>query len=668
MLNKNFWLRSILLVSSTVWLSLSFSSAALFTIDLGTSIEVLSSESLTKNIIPIHFVDNWNDFGWFLYTSSGTYAEITSPCIWDSDVCGKTVQFQDGVWYRCSRQVRWLYYNSQRWDRLWPLDDMTASSPVYEWVVTNGWLFTKCVSEDLPLALSGCVNLTGQDEKQCEADAWGSLGNFYGYYGMITHDYDWKQFWLIAGTQYSVEDPSWISLSLSGLAESFIRYENKYPVGLIFDYNGWVWFVWCEFTNGSAGLRSFVGVLNQWSGLDELFRETEEENLEYIGDVPVGLNCSWVGIATNSLINMVIEWLVWVGESSNVNLVWNQQNPKMQYFKSVSVNNSTLVNYTKQKAETLCRWKRVSYDNRQGDYIERVRNIGISIGISPDSNPDIWQWRYNKWVSLWIPTNLSTRLKWWEKQNMLWHGGAGVGLYNPLICIDGALGWDQGATVVAEPWFTYIVKGGLNVLVTPMMYYCNGEGSDGDVCHHDDDSYYYDVYILDNGWVPDYWNLILDSATELDMRSFTTDGFIALDGESSPEGVNLDYKTRIQQAVDEGESYHGHGESFDYAAMGAVIKWNFIINWHIKHLCNVNAGTCPLNETRVSNRYFVYWKLTAKDSLADLENLFSWRCDNWMSTNPYEVYCPQSTDNWKNPYENAPLVIIDQNYDSPVFG
>ena len=63
----------------------------------------------------------------------------------------------------------------------------------------------------------------------------------------------------------------------------------------------------------------------------------------------------------------------------------------------------------------------------------------------------------------------------------------------------------------------------------------------------------------------------------------------------------------------------------------------------------------------LSNKYFLYGKFTTKDTIDTLENVFGWRCDNEAGSDGN--FCPKF-DN--NPYRNASLVVIDQNYSSPL--
>lgn len=663
MLNKKKLLKTMLLLGSVAGLSASIAPAVWFNIDLNSeSIQAIDMDAITKNMMPIHFVDNWNDFWWFLYSPGGDDIEDTDGVLHIWNYYGEAVSF-DGVdnKYACKHRVRWFYYNSERGERLFPIDEETAARwhnvdgvDLQPWLITNGWLYTECMSEGLQDAINSCKNWSEEDEvydeDQCEMDAKNAHG-FNWYYGMVTHVYSWKNFGLIFGAQYSLDDSTnWLSVNNLGLADTFIRYDNKYPVGLLYDYHGWVGFVWCEFTNNkTAGLRDFVDSLNNGANLNDIFEETDGRVIQYIGDSDIALNCSGVGIAANSLIEIVIEWLVWMGKESDWSVIWNQTNPKMQFFKSVNVNNATLVNYAKKKSETLCRWKWMNYEKWYqdgiswlGSYSKHMNYLYSDASISTYSaKPDTWQkwFQFKRGISIWGA---------WEKTKDRY-----LAQYNRwnttfknewrLYCVD--LTEDTNKTIVAEPWYTYIVKW-WNVAVLPMM-------------DMSDNNYYYDVYISSG-------NLLLDNVGKNDKRVITKEGFVNYvctntDCEDYTRIID-DYADSVESVVSGWNSYRGND-----VAVWAIIKWNFIVDWQLKHVWEFE-NELSNGGNHIGNRYFVYWKLTTRDSVSDLEDLFSWRCANWISTDSDEQYCPQSSrsGDWLNPYENAPLIIIDQNYDSLV--
>lgn len=648
--NKKFWLKAVLFLGSVVWLSVSFSSAAWFNIYLsGAVIEAIDMEAITKNVMPVHFADNWNDFWWFIYSDGGEDVKAADGVLHIWDHYGVSVGFEGRDWYVCKHRINWFYYNSERWERLFPIDEGTAARwrdlGLQPWLTTNGWLYTECMSAELDDALIECKQWNDADpddlydEGQCERNARDSFW-FNGYYWMITHEYNWKNFGLIFGAQYSVDDSTWLSVNDMWLGETFIRYENKYPVWLLYDYHGWVWFVGCEFTSDKTnGLRKFVEMLNNWTSLSQMFVETGNRNIEYIGGSGVALNCSGVGIAANSLIQVVVEWLVWIGKESELGIIWNQTNPKMQFFKSVNVDNATLVNYARKKAETLCRGKWIKGENaheKRWDSYKEHMQFASDFPAGAGNWKELYKSRKSLWNKGIKPSD------WMEKHHDTWNRDFKE--KDRLFCID--LEKSAEKTIVAEPWYTYIVKWG-NVVVTSM----------DDLS---DDTYYYDVYILGG------WSLLLDNVSRVYKRVITSGGFIEYkhtDAITDPDVIIKNYVESIETVLSWWESYRG-----DNVAVGAFIKWNFVVDWQLKHIGKVEEDFSN-GGNRISNRYFVYWKLTTKDSVSDLEDLFSWRCPNWISSDEDEVYCPQSASDgsWVNPYENAPLVIIDQNYDSPVF-
>ena len=105
-------------------------------------------------------------------------------------------------------------------------------------------------------------------------------------------------------------------------------------------------------------------------------------------------------------------------------------------------------------------------------------------------------------------------------------------------------------------------------------------------------------------------------------------------------------------------------ETLPISSMASVIKWNFIVNWKVKAYDVNDTPDEDWNlNTKLKNKYFIYGKFTTKSSISELENVFSWRCNNWFGTD--NIFCPKFEWNF---YQNAALVVIDQNYGSPLFG
>ena len=535
-------------------MSLSFTLSASFNVNLGESIETINEETIKNNIMPIHFSDNGNDFGWLLYiksvdnidTGSNSTGKVTITSTWD--------------YVECEQQIRWLYYNSERWERLWPLDDNMKQKlqSSQGWLNMSGWLYTKCVSSKLANALYECLNWSGvADEDQCEADARATYGTLNWYYGMLNYVYDNQTFGLIAWAQYT-GNGDWLAIdNTKTLKETFIRLNDKYPIGLIYDYHGWLWFVWCEFIGNKAiGLRNLVNKLNSWISLSDMFVETGENSnsIQYVYDTDIQMNCDNVGSMV-SPSRVIVEWLAWYGKGTERNREWSDENPRMQRFWLDKISNTVLINYARKRAEILCR---------------------------------------GKWTTDTVNNNLDVN------------------------CLD--LEWIS-RVIDAVPWRTYIVKNG-SVRVNAMDDFGN-------------DDNYYDIFI-------DKWNLLLDNDLDNGLKKvFTNQWFISTNNDITW------YKDEIMQSINNSLNYTG-----DDVAVGVFIKWNFIVNWNLQ----------SSDGEKINSRYFVYWKLTTKDSKTDLDELFSWGCDDdWLVHNEVEKFCPHSD------YKDAYLIVIDQNYTSPLF-
>jgi hypothetical protein len=73
------------------------------------------------------------------------------------------------------------------------------------------------------------------------------------------------------------------------------------------------------------------------------------------------LDCSNAGSSIDTLLFLKIQGLIGMSSDSKDvgQLLGNENDAKTQYFSSVQLNNASLVNLAKQKAEELCRgnWK-----------------------------------------------------------------------------------------------------------------------------------------------------------------------------------------------------------------------------------------------------------------------------------------------------------------------
>jgi len=248
------------------------------------------------NLSPVHFNDNWNDFWGFLFFSNWrivsdreSQEEIDGDDEWQESNVSHTVDIQ--IWdvtYKCKEKMEWFYYNSERWERLWPLDDATKTDWSMNDVTIQWWLYTVCTKDWYDDFVNECDKkadeLTMDDfmneneleegyeptdddldkfkqekRSQCIEEWKWEYADNNSYYWTIVHEYKNQKYWLVAWIKYKYENgEDWISEDME-LSPTFQRFDNIYPIGFIYDYHWWAGFVWCSFTdNDGSSLRSIA--------------------------------------------------------------------------------------------------------------------------------------------------------------------------------------------------------------------------------------------------------------------------------------------------------------------------------------------------------------------------------------------------------------------------
>lgn len=319
-----------------------FSSAIEFNVNLWDSRKILTGNHIDKKISPIYFKDKWNDFGWFMYFNNFSWGNY----VVEWDLPEKK--------YECGMQAWWFYYNAQRWDRLWPLDEDTAEKWDMLDDVLSGGIYTRCRLSGYNNAIESCGNRNNEDERElCERDVKNQYSDAHGYFWKIDHEYSWQKMGLLMGTDYDLS--SWRVVATGWLDLSLIRIANQFPVWFIYDYNWWAWFVWCNVLNMWDAVEAYH---NQWDW-NEIFELNGDWTWLRVKDDFLSLfRCEKVWSAKDTLLSIIVEWIVWMWKNTkNDGYVWNPSNTKVQLFSSVDINNTKLINYARQKAEILCRGK-----------------------------------------------------------------------------------------------------------------------------------------------------------------------------------------------------------------------------------------------------------------------------------------------------------------------
>lgn len=574
MRNKSLWLKLWLMAVTVGGVALSFTSAAsIFNLNFDSEgITADSTKSIINKMMYVHFADNGNNFGWFLYFSNG-FEEGDE----NIDIDELTKVSANGTFYGCSKQIKWFYYNAERWERLWPLDNETWSGVFKgKWLTTSWGIYLNCVKEGYYTELKNCKE-EGENQEgnytNCVNKAkitYAATG--FGYYWSIVQNYSWQDFNLTMWVDYEDprDDDKFISIkSSSKLVPSFVNLDNQAPVWFVYDYNGWVGLAWCRFSGSDSNtldnnlMKKLIGEYHS-KGLSNMFKYNMSErtityNSEDDSEFASGdIICKPISVA-DTLLKILIEWIVWMnegGDDGNTKMwsVGNTTDVKMQYFGTKSVDTSTLMNYAVKKAELLCRWK----------WKDRPNPNDTILCYEKASN---------------VPLNLDSL---------------------------------NEKTIVVKEW---------DVKVSPF-----GNG---------DQSKRYDLYLLN-------WNLIIDEGEEgeeVEKFVFTTGWFIS----------DVDVDT-FNSAVS------GANWSYDWrygAAVWVFLRWNFIVNGKVQWV----------DDGKLENKYFIYGKFTTKDTLKKLESVFSWTCKNWIGSDGN--YCPEYSSEI-SPYQNKSLIVIDQNYGSPL--
>ena len=387
------------------WFWISFSSATLFHLEINTwtlsdaEIAIMKDEIANK-LMPIHFADNWNDFGWFFYFSNGlTGTDSTSKNL---------VTIQNDTGFDCDNQVRWYYYNAERWERLRPLDedtkntrkDLDNSQGSQGELTLNWWIYTVCTVNGYNQALTDCWTAGSTTwYEACIADVRQQFkADDNGYYWYIEHEYSWQTMALVAGVDYkdynySLPDKFVTITWDSKFSPTFIRYLNQNPIWFIYDYNWWIGLVWCKFkrkwTNTlSYSVKKTIELLYSITPLDlKNFFYISWDKIELSWGYNQYIDCSNSNAVWSPVLSLIIEWIIWLADEQKVWYIGTDKNDKMQYFSTASINNSTLINYAKKKAEILCRWKwKNSYSSSQWTNSDVVCINGASFTVNNANN------------------------------------------------------------------------------------------------------------------------------------------------------------------------------------------------------------------------------------------------------------------------------------------
>lgn len=149
------------------------------------------------SIVDFHVDNAFN--GLFFWRDTKTLSTPVSVSLWSATIAG------------CTQQLQGLYYNNQRWFRLWPLDESTltglqAIDPSYDALSLTGGLFTNCS---------------------------GSGVSSQAVYGALGHIRGGHTYWVLGWVEFDFANKTWVP-TFSG---SFLK-NGAQATGWIFDSQG----------------------------------------------------------------------------------------------------------------------------------------------------------------------------------------------------------------------------------------------------------------------------------------------------------------------------------------------------------------------------------------------------------------------------------------------
>ena len=253
----------------------------------------------------------------------------------------------------CTKQVRGIYFNSQRGKRLRPLDQETLQllynqNTSYSNLQISWGLYTTCDS-----------------------------GSNYGIFGAITYTRWWHTSYLVAGTRLAYPN----NKILPHMANSFQYFDNKVPIGYIYDSNGGIGFVGGDLT----GDQSLINFLNSWGSIQSWFMYSWNTIISNNPDRSITALQSG-NTAMETMRNIIIQWSVGLSkamdEAERLSLLGNFQNKTVIYNGS-DINSSTLINFAKQKTQQLCQGKEINPDILStNETILCYENIWLTIDLT----------------------------------------------------------------------------------------------------------------------------------------------------------------------------------------------------------------------------------------------------------------------------------------------
>lgn len=303
-------------------------------------------QSFANKFSFVHFMTPGNNF-------VGSAFWLTSKSIpWITITLNSTTK-------TCTKQIRWLYFNSQRGKRLRPLDNETLTllqeqNNSYDDLTITWWLYTTC-----------------------ENDPYSN--DPYSVVWAITYVREWVTGHIVAGTKLDYQENE-IHPQFS---KSLQYFDNKVLIGYLYDSNGGIGYVGGNL-NGHENLINF---LNTTGSINEAFMYSWDTIVSSHPDDRQTIIASQNN-AMETMRNLIIQGSVGLSKSMDVmerfSLLGNLQNKTLIY-NGGDINSSTLINVAKQNAQILCQGKNIHTTNftlSSSEKIVCIENSDVTINLT----------------------------------------------------------------------------------------------------------------------------------------------------------------------------------------------------------------------------------------------------------------------------------------------
>lgn len=313
------------------------------------TVDWIKDQTLANKFSTVHFNVWGNDFGGgFFWTEA---KNLSTP----------QMVTANGERLLCSAQIRGFYYNSQRGERLWPLDtdsqgDLARIQSSYtpSQLTINWGFYTNCQKE--------------QAGKLIPENEDGRTNSLYGIYGRITHTYKGREYSIYAGLLNKLERNE---LPTAELRCNFQRIDNQYPFGYIYDKAGGIALVGAyvkseNLAQVNAFHKSFTEKLDARKCVNDFYSLREDPNNPEKTIPQTDDSILWPkddtlifgnGNALETMMNLGIRGIV--GLSSQVQTSDQKgienNTQKTSLLVSTTENISNIINIANKRAESLCR-------------------------------------------------------------------------------------------------------------------------------------------------------------------------------------------------------------------------------------------------------------------------------------------------------------------------